>query len=427
MKKHLVSEIRVIVITSIFVLILSSLAGGVMSDREFFQSVDLDYPGLEMVTNALAAGDTALAKEKLLEYYQNRTSVQYLELTGDGDISDANDNLDHYFEVVGIRKYAGDSDGTIDWDTNDSNNKEWHWQFHRMYWVVNLGKVYGSIHNEKYAVEWIAELIDWVHDNTPGYPRTLDTGIRLRNWVESYQYFMHLDDSPSITPEDHVTVLKSMIEQCRFLRDNWRSEGNWGASETRGLGAVVVMFPEFTFTQDDDWEWWRDLVIFRFQHHLSNDFSDDGVQFETSPMYHSLEYRNLFLNYKLWTLNFITISDDVIDLFVKPLEFMMHIHKPDGYVPQLSDSDRRGYLNRLQEGADLFGRQDMLYAATQGSQGIPPLNTFASFPDGGYFVMRSDWGHNLSNYENTKYLVFDTGSNEPWQIYVYIRLLAGLF
>jgi hypothetical protein len=92
---------------------------------------------------------------------------------------------------------------------------------------------------------------------------------------------------------------------------------------------------------------------------------------------------------------------------------MMHIHKPDGYLPQLSDTDRKSYLSYLEEGAQLFGRQDMLYAATKGAQGIPPQKTFAPFPTGGVFVMRSDWGSNRTNYQNTKYLVFDMSSNEP--------------
>ncbi len=174
------------------------------------------------------------------------------------------------------------------------------------------------------------------------------------------------------------------------------------------------MFPEFKFTADGNWAWWRDLVLSRLQHHLSNDFYPDGVQFETSPSYHSLEYRNLFFTYKLIVLNGIFISENLRNLFIKPLEFMMHIHKPDGYLPQLSDTDRKSYLSRLKEGAELFDRQDMIYAATKGNQGNPPVNTFVSFPQGGYFVMRSDWGQNQTNYADTKYLVFDTGSNDPW-------------
>ncbi len=404
-----------IFITSIFcILLIHTIAIAAMDDHEFFSSIDLNYPGLEEVQSALLAHDTSLAKQKLLEYYQDRTNVQYFPLIGSGSTTKANDNLNHYFTVINIRKYAGENDGTINWATYDPGNKEWHYQFHRMYWITNLGKVFASTKDEKYAQEWMAELNDWSDDNQPGYPRTIDTGIRLRNIVESYQYFIHKYKSSAITSEDHLMVLKSIMEQCRFLRDNWRSNSNWGAEETRGLASAVVMFPEFKFTVDGNWTWWLDLVISRLDHHLSYDFYPDGVQFETSPAYHSLEYRNLFMAYQLLDINQIEISESLKYKFIKPLEFMMHVHKPDKYLPQLSDTDKKSYLNKLKEGAILFNRPDMIYAATRGGEGIPPQETFAPFPDGGYFIMRSDWAETGTKYSDTRYLVFDTGSNDPW-------------
>ncbi|NOZ63252.1 MAG: T9SS type A sorting domain-containing protein [Calditrichaeota bacterium] len=416
-KKNFESQLNLILLfVSLFALTLEmpDKIFAEMSDHEFFQCIDQNFPGLEKVKEALGASDTATAKIELLKYYQQPRDVRYFKLTGKGNKSEADDNLNHYFTFLGIRKYAGAADGTIDWTTKDEKDREWHFDLHRMYWIVNFGKVYASGHDEKYAREWIAELTDWVRDNSPGYPRTLDTGIRLREWVESYQYFVARYASPSISAEDHLLVLKSLIEQARFLKFNWRSEGNWGASETRGLGAVVVMFPEFKFYPDDSWESWRDLVLQRLQHHLSNDFYDDGVQFETSPTYHCIEYSSLFLTYKLMNLNNISADASLTELFVKPLEFIMHIHKPDGFLPQLSDTDRKSYLEMLQEGADIFQRQDMLYAATKGTQGTAPKKTFALFPNGGYAVLRSDWGENQTKYENTKYLAFDFGSNSPW-------------
>ncbi len=385
-----------------------------ISDQVFFNSINLEYTGLEAVRNALKVQDTTLAKQKLLEYYQNRQTNNYFRLSGSENVPAADDNLERYFTVVNIRKYAGSPDGTIDWNTRDQVSTEWHYQFHRMYWLINLGKAYASTGDEKYAQAWVSHVTDWLHDNAPGYPRTLDTGIRLRNWVESFQYFIHVYKSSSVSAETQVWILKSLMEQCLFLRDNWRDQGNWGADETRGLGAVVTMFPEFKFSPDGNWEWWRDLVISRMQHHLTVDFYSDGVQFETSPAYHSLEYRNIFLTYSLMHLNKIVISDHLIKKFEKPLEFLMHIHKPNKYLPQLSDTDQLSYLNHLEEGAVLFEREDLLYAATRGKEGSPPSETFAAFPAGGYFVMRSDWGEKDDSYENSGYLVFDTGSNEPW-------------
>jgi len=409
------NDAAVVQILLAFFLVSTPPARPVMNDKVFFDSINLRYPGIEAVRSALLSGDTTLAKAKLLEYYQKQSSVRYFELSGTGSVSDADRNLNQEFKVLDLWQNCKDVDGTlIDW-TKAASDAEWHWQFHRMNFLTNLAKVYGRTpHDEKYARGWMAILIDWIRENTPGYPRTLDTGIRLRNWVDSYQWFIPAYRSPSITAEDHTTVLKSLIEQSLFLKNNWRSTGNWGADETRGLGAVVVMFPEFLFSPGGAWDGWRDLVLARLQHHLSGDFYPDGVQFETSPSYHSLEYRNLFAAYQLMNMNGIALSQELLNLFIRPLEFMMHIHRPDGLLPQLSDTDQEGFLDDLRAGGEAFNRQDMLYAATGGKQGIPPLQTFAPFPDGGYFVMRSSWGQGQTGYRNTQYLVFDTGSNEPW-------------
>ena len=395
-------------------LLLNGSAPAQMSDNELFGLVNQDYAGLETVKTALAAGDTSLATRELLRYYQYRTAVNYFPLSSGGSVSEAEENRNHTFTVVSIKKYAGAADGSIDWSTKDAQDAEWHYQFHRMYWLENYGKVYASTRNEIYATACVADMLDWIKDNPAGYPRTLDTGVRLKSWTDAYQYFVTKYRSPSVTPEAHLTMLKSLILQCRFLRDNWRSEGNWGASETQGLGYVVTMFPEMTFSKATSWGWWKDLVVSRFEHHLSGDFYPDGVQFETSPSYGCLEYRNLFLTYKLMSMNALPMSEEVTNLFIRPLEYMMHIHRPDGNLAQFSDTDRGGYLSYLKEGAELFQRQDMLFAATKGAQGTPPPKTFAAFPDGGVFVMRSDWGANQAGYANTKYLAFDMSSNEPW-------------
>ena len=106
---------------TVFLVIMKPVfAFPIMSDKEFFDSLNLSYPGIEAVKTALISADTALAKTKLLEYYQDRTSVHYFDLLVGGDVSGANDNLNRYFTVNGVRLFAGKSDGSIDWKTSYS-------------------------------------------------------------------------------------------------------------------------------------------------------------------------------------------------------------------------------------------------------------------------------------------------------------------
>lgn len=400
-----------------------------MTDAEFYRLIDLDHPGMEDVRGALAARDTTTAHEALLEYYRLRTSVNYFSLPSGGNVAEADDNINHYFELVGVTQRASRDDGGIDWSMSYRGDNEWHWQFHRMDWLRNLARVYGRTGDEKYARAWAEHMVDWAANNPPGYPRTLDTGNRLRQWVESYQYVIHEYRTEAVSPEEHLAILKSMIQQVRFLRDNWRSTGNWGVSETRGIGAVVAMFPEFRFEEDTTREAWIDLVFSRLHHHLSRDFLADGVQFEVSPMYHGLAYRNILVTVELFAMNGIAASDDLLADLVRPAEFMMHVNRPDGAFSQLGDSDEVPYLaDHLASAGELFGRDDMIWAATQGARGTPPDETFRLFEDGGFAFMRSDWGVDAASYRESKYLVMSYGSNQPWHAHydiLGIEIYAG--
>lgn len=387
----------------------------VMSDAEFFASLDLSDGALAPVQSALEAGDTLTAKAELQAYYQNRTSQQYFPLRVWGDDKEATDALNHYFTLVGERLHAEEEDGSIDWSMRFAGDDEWHWQFHRMYWLPEMAGLYFGTGDEKWAEGWMDHVRDWILENPPGYPRTLDTANRLRAWVESYQLLVHARPSPSIDAEDHTLILKSLIEQARFLRANWKQDGNWGASESFGLGSVVAMFPEFRFTPDGSHDEWVDLVISRLEHHLRSDFLPDGVQYEVSPMYHTYEYRNLVNAYRLLVMNGAEIEDDFLELFLRPGRYLMYLSRPDGLLPPVSDSDRiTNHVESLAAVGELLDQPDFQYVVGRGSSGTPPAETFMAFPDGGVIVMRSDWGTGPDDFDRARHFVLDYGSNQPW-------------
>jgi hypothetical protein len=417
MVKGLLQYLKSSMITA--AILISGMFGTLMAQSlsydEFFNYLDLEYPGLELVGTALSDGDTSLAKHELLVYFQQREGRQFHNFLGSGSIPDANLNVDGYFTEVGHTQNVLNENGTINWSASWSQDTEWHWQFHRMNWLVNMARVYRNTEDKVYAETWIFLITDWIKNNEPGYPRTLDTGNRLRNWVESYQNMIHVTKSEHITPEDHALMLKSMMEQVLFLRDNWRDIGNWGASETRGMGQVVAMFPEFTFSAETDWDDWKDLVLQRVAHHLTIDYRPDGVQIETSPMYHALEFRNLLQTYSLLEMNGVTISDTLVALFERPAEVMKQVTKPDGNYVMIGSTDQDSYLNRyLRRAGELFDRQDFIYVATTGDSGEPAVETFKLFPYGGLGIMRDTWGHDRQSFRNSKYLLFNFTTNEPW-------------
>jgi hypothetical protein len=402
-----------------FLSLISSTASGsgigLISDNEFFASLKINYPNLHKVKSALESGDTVNARKELHNYYLHRTGVHYLPLSTGGNIELANENLARYFTVINIQLFAGNEDGTINWELEYPQDTEWHWQFHRMGWLINLARVYQKTGDEVYARGWVNHITDWARNNSAGYPRTLDTGNRLRNWVESYQYMVHLLKTTSLTADDHIDILKALMQQARFLRDNWKPVSNWGASETRGLNEVVVMFPEFNFYPEETSDTWIDLIQDRLLHHLNETFLNDGMQYETSPMYHYLTYRNLLLAYQLMRKNDISAPSEFDSLFILPAEYMMHITKPDGYIPQVADSDKTDrHLHYLNIAGEIWDRDDFRFVASRGNAGQSPNHTFRVFPTGKKIIMRDTWGSNHAEMKQAKYLIFNYTTNLPW-------------
>jgi hypothetical protein len=73
-------------------------------------------------------------------------------------------------------------------------------------------------------------------------------------------------------------------------------------------------------------------------------------------------------------------------------EFYLYGCDPQYRMAQIGDGGQMSVLGRMREGADMFGRQDMLYVATQGKEGVMPVHRSYGFEAAGMYVSRSAWG-----------------------------------
>jgi len=89
-------------------------------------------------------------------------------------------------------------------------------------------------------------------------------------------------------------------------------------------------------------------------------------------------------------------------------DFALHVQRPDGLTPALSDGDQGDFRAVLALGAELLDRPDLRWVATGGTAGTPPERTAGTFPVGGYYTQRSGWGTDRP-YEQERWLVFDAG------------------
>lgn len=361
--------------------------------------LDISKPGLEKVK---AAETPAIAARELLAYYRARTSVKHPTERpskiglGKGasakDIKIADDALQHILR--GQPSYPAHFRGEdIDWDTNPVADKEWIWQMHRMGFWEAMAKAYVHTGDEKYAQEWALQLTDWVRKNprTKGHEhawRSIEAGIRGYNWGSLFQLFL---DSPSFTPEVLVTFLNSSHEHAAYLMTKYSKGSNWALMEAEGLAFIAMTFPEFT-----DSEEWTKEAIKRLSLEIHNQVYADGHQRELA-----LGYHQGCISWFMRTLDLAEMNGKR-DLF--PVDYLLVIEKmcavvmevsfPDGSTPQFGDSwsGRPGatYSN-LKRWGKLFDRQDLLYVASEGKEGVKPKSTAIALKESGFYTLRSGW------------------------------------
>ena len=181
--------------------------GPLLSDEQFFgECLNLDYPGMEAVKEAVADKDYSLAKKEMASYIRKTLDADHFfeipyeipeniyKLPGESDAEAAERICNHTLVSVGVPCEYG-KENTVDWEANPTYNgyKEWTWQLSRHNDIKLLAHEYNKTRNEKLAYA-AAELMDsWMKQavcpdaDCAGYKtkcwRTIECGIRMgANW-----------------------------------------------------------------------------------------------------------------------------------------------------------------------------------------------------------------------------------------------------
>lgn len=344
-----------------------------------------------------------VAAQKLLQYYQQRTGVKHPinrlskkdfinNLATKEDIETAENALKHIF--VGQPAYpphfCGDD---INWNSRPVPDMEWVWQLNRMYFWNAMGKAYWHTGDEKYAKEWCAQLVDWTiknpNDNEHKYAwRSIEAGIRGYNWTGLYQRFI---DSPHFTPEVLVAFLNSCYDHASYLMTKYRSNSNWGLMEAEGMAFISITFPEFK-----DADKWRTEAFRRLNNEINIQVHPDGHQRELAMGYHLGCIRWFMRTYELARLNGLETAfpQSYLDRIELMCEVPMKLCMPDGTNVQFGDAwvGKPGQHNeKFLEWSEFFERDDFLYLATDGKQGVRPDQTTYALKESGLYSMRSGW------------------------------------
>lgn len=407
--------VSILLIICLFILGRKDGVGQILTDRDFFNVINLDYPGLEQIKKSVKEGDYGNAKKQYVNYLKQRTSPKWFFNWRD---KEKNKN-ELWVDLIEAERYVNNemlSCGTwysfgkkIDWTSNHSPNNydEWTWQLNRFYHWTVLGKAYWKNGDETYARAFVSQLNSWIDQcpkpqkkyNDPGSAwRTIETGIRASgNLPNAFYYFL---SSPSFDDESILKMLKSFYEHGKHLRiHHSKTFTNWLSIEMNGLYTIGVLFPEFKEAE----EWINYAVTKAFEQEV-NQYYPDGAQIELTPSYHSVSGSSILSIYNLSKLNSRTLPSDFVKRLESTYEYYQKIVMPDGTLPAVNDSYWVDSHKYFVEAADLFEkRDDFKYFKSKGHEGKRPKYKSEWMPWAGWYIMRSGWD------KNDMYVFFDVG------------------
>ncbi|GIV19187.1 MAG: hypothetical protein KatS3mg023_0938 [Armatimonadota bacterium] len=375
--------------------------------REAFRPLNLDYPPLQLVKEAVERKDWEAAVRRLVEHFESREDLIPPEIrepryNPEFDTREADLAAEHQVLLP---------DGT----TVDLGPQWSHYTLWPERGGVGLTRAglrrplaagYANTGNEKYArafSEMLYHLFQqcpsplkagvWRPDQKipgalpPGLAggsmwTALAIGARLGHALTYYGRFVR---SPNFPLEIRAAFLFNLAEMAEVL-ERMEAGGNWETQIADTLVELGQLYPEFTGAK----RWLQQGVQKLIENALST-VHPDGVLQEPTTGYHLLvmgRYRNLIAQSQQLQIQ---LPPEMVSLTEKMHEYVMYATLPDGSLPIWGDGNPPMRPDMLPQAADLFGREDFRYVGTGGKSGKPPTKTSMGFPHGGFFYMRNSW------------------------------------
>lgn len=284
------------------------------------------------------------------------------------------------------------------------SDEEWRIEWFKFYFGLDLAHAFSRTKNPKYCHGFEYLVRSFIRQIPIGSDTPDVAARRVQNWIYAWQKFAESPVFPAFSRDFEKELIENIKCRIAFIKANLTPERNHRTLELYALFIAALALPEIDLNGK--------LLRFSIDNlckNLLTDIQTDGVQREQSSDYHLIVLRSFLgvkKNAEIFGLHLPKSFDDRV---LKACEFAMHIHRPDGEIPALSDADTGSFPDLLKLAAELYDRADFLYAATGGEQGIAPENRNVGFKASGYYIQRSGWGERETKFEDENFLVFDCG------------------
>ena len=388
--------------------------------EKVFELIDLDTPAMKDVKSFYEKGNTRKAAEALLKYYKDRTGICTPDIR---DVSKvkiseqhqkwADDALEHKFFVMDSYKEPFHYGDDINWRYWPFQDNELRWQLHRQKWFIPMGKAYRISGDEKYAVEWTKQYVDWIRknplvkiekgeyeitdnstlkddaENARWAWRPLEASTRLQDQTQQFQLFI---SSPAFTAEFLTEFLLNYHFHAEHVMSNYSTHGNHLLFQAQRMLYAGTFFPEFKRAKA-----WRESGVQIMNTEIGKQVYADGGHYELCPHYH-LASINIFIK----ALNVAALNgfrnefpQSYIDTIEKMIMLHANISYPDYTHPYFSDArslKKSEMLKNYRNWSRLFPEnQAIKYWATEGKEGTLPEYLSKGHLNTGFFTFRNSW------------------------------------
>jgi hypothetical protein len=396
------------------------------------RSIDVLWERLQQESFFFSAADRARWTRAFQTRYPDRASVL---------VNTAERALRHEFDLLGSGCVSLGS--RLPWHTDFKTGRDWPlqyspdidyaeldrptdvkvpWELSRCQHFTAIGQAYWLTGDERYAREFVDEVQDWSARNPWGYgvnwACAMDVALRAVSWIWGFHFMS--DSAACATPAFRGAFVRALYLHGEYVATHIeRSDVNGNHYLCDAVG--LVFLGSFFRSTPKGRRWLltgREMI----DAEIFNQTSADGVDFEKSTAYHRLVLEAFLTCGALLACVGEPLSPAWQERLARMLEFVAAYVKPDGRVPLVGDADD-GRIQKLgtqtlgdhryllSTGAALLGRADFKHAAAQfadesfwllgpdgaaafdGIDGPPPPAESQAFPDGGFYVLRSDRAH----------------------------------
>jgi Heparinase II/III-like protein/Heparinase II/III N-terminus len=286
-----------------------------------------------------------------------------------------------------------------DWiDGGLAGDEEWRIEWVKLYEGLDLAHAFAVTGEEGYL--W-AGLVESFCEQVPvGFDSSDVTARRLQNWIYAWQRFVAAPGYPGL-PHGLEARLTARIEaDTVHLAAHLTAQRNHRTLElyTLLLVGIALGAPDRARTA------LRELAL-----NAGTDIWDDGVHRECSTDYHLIVLRSLVGAVANARAAGLDVPAQLLDRAGRAADFALHIQRPDGLTPAISDGDQGDFRPLLDLAARVLDRADLAWAASGGTRGTAPVGRSVGFPVGGYYVQRSGWGTGERPYAAERFCLFDAG------------------